>query len=121
MSATLAALDNASSGLVMAVSGAVIALVPKIFSWINSKLHGDRVLLLRQTLDNQAIIYVTDMEEHGWGVDQAINELATYVREISLPNTIKQLGLTESQIEEMARAAFLRVYQNRPVPREPRG
>lgn len=121
MSATLAALDSASSGLIMAVSGAVIALVPKIFSWLNSRIHGDRVLLLRQTLDNQAIIYVTDMEERGWGVDQAITELATYVREVSLPETIKYLDLTESQIEEMARAAFLRVYQARPLPREPRG
>lgn len=112
------ALSTTGAGIITALGGMIIPLVPKVFTWLNAKIHGERVLLLRQTLDNQAVVYVEYMLTNQWGVDQAIEALADYVRMVSLPQTIKSLKLTDMQVEEMARAAFLRAYTT-PLPRHP--
>jgi glycerol dehydrogenase-like iron-containing ADH family enzyme len=95
--------------LATAASGGLVAMLPKIWVWLTAKIHGEKVLLLRQTLESRAIVVLAMMNREGWGVDHAVHELAKYVKDVSLPVTIRKLKLSDDELVEMARSAFLKV------------
>jgi hypothetical protein len=103
------ALSQVLQQIAMAVGSAlaagIIAMLPRIRTYLAAKIHGERVVLLRDTLSSGAALSLARVREGALGVDAAIKELVLYVEQ-SMPETLDKLKLPEDKLHEMAISAY---------------
>lgn len=116
MDQILNALVTLLVGIITALGALVIAAVPRIWQWLGARIHGENVLLLRQTIENAAALAVRTVRSDGKPTEAAIDAMVDYVRDTALPKTVRKLKLSNEQLRQMCVAAFWRVANGMPPP-----
>lgn len=116
MSALIAgALAQVVVAIIGAVGAGILAMLPRLGVYLLAKIHGERVLLLRDTLASGARLSLAKVREGKVGVDRAIDEVVQYV-ELSMPDTLVKLDLPNGKLHDMALAAYYEAAQK--IPRQ---
>ncbi len=110
------ALTTVAVGIVTAIGALIVPAIPQVWRWLGARIHGENVLLLRQTIENRAALAVKATREQGVPVEEAIDHMVVQVRDISLPRTVKKLKLNDEELRQMCVAAFYRVSNGLPAP-----
>lgn len=110
------ALVNLVVGVITAIGALTIPAVPKLWQWLGARIHGENVLLLRQTIENRAALAVKAVREDKMSVEDAIDAMVVNVRDVSLPKTVKKLKMSSEALRQMCVAAFYRVSNGLPPP-----
>lgn len=102
---------TAAAGLVGALATALLAMLPRLWTYAAVRISGADVTLLRHAIDNaaeRALIAVQD----GQPTERAIGDMVGYVR-ANLPQALGRLKVPAETLETMCAAALARLVAGR--------